>query len=40
MKKSFSFRVYREKIQFIRNEGAAGLVRLSSDADLVILLRF
>ncbi|XP_062866985.1 E3 ubiquitin-protein ligase HECW2 isoform X2 [Trichomycterus rosablanca] len=28
----------REKIQFIRNEGAAGLVRLSSDADLVILL--
>ncbi|XP_076879326.1 E3 ubiquitin-protein ligase HECW2 isoform X2 [Brachyhypopomus gauderio] len=28
----------REKVQFIRNEGAAGLVRLSSDADLVILL--
>ncbi|XP_017312394.1 E3 ubiquitin-protein ligase HECW2 isoform X2 [Ictalurus punctatus] len=28
----------REKVQFIRNEGTAGLVRLSSDADLVILL--
>uniref|UniRef100_A0AAR2LA04 HECT-type E3 ubiquitin transferase n=1 Tax=Pygocentrus nattereri TaxID=42514 RepID=A0AAR2LA04_PYGNA len=28
----------REKVQFIRNEGAAGLVRLSGDADLVILL--
>ncbi|KAF5893230.1 E3 ubiquitin-protein ligase HECW2-like [Clarias magur] len=28
----------REKVQFIRNEGAPGLVRLSSDADLVILL--
>uniref|UniRef100_A0A8B9JHM3 HECT-type E3 ubiquitin transferase n=1 Tax=Astyanax mexicanus TaxID=7994 RepID=A0A8B9JHM3_ASTMX len=28
----------REKVQFIRNEGATGLVRLSSDADLVILL--
>ncbi|XP_043916557.1 E3 ubiquitin-protein ligase HECW2 isoform X2 [Protopterus annectens] len=28
----------REKIQFIRTEGTAGLGRLSSDADLVILL--
>uniref|UniRef100_A0A8C2JRP4 E3 ubiquitin-protein ligase n=1 Tax=Cyprinus carpio TaxID=7962 RepID=A0A8C2JRP4_CYPCA len=28
----------REKVQFIRNEGASGLARLSSDADLVILL--
>ncbi|KAI5616059.1 E3 ubiquitin-protein ligase HECW2, partial [Silurus asotus] len=28
----------REKVQFIRNEGTAGLVRLSSDADLVIML--
>ncbi|KAM8806674.1 E3 ubiquitin-protein ligase HECW2 [Eudromia elegans] len=28
----------REKIQFIRTEGTAGLVRLSSDADLVMLL--
>lgn len=29
----------REKVQFIRNEGSAGLARLSSDADLVMLLR-
>uniref|UniRef100_A0A8C1QKY7 HECT-type E3 ubiquitin transferase n=2 Tax=Cyprinus carpio TaxID=7962 RepID=A0A8C1QKY7_CYPCA len=29
----------REKVQFIRNEGPTGLARLSSDADLVILLR-
>lgn len=29
----------REKIQFIRTEGTPGLVRLSSDADLVMLLR-
>ncbi|XP_066543425.1 E3 ubiquitin-protein ligase HECW2 isoform X2 [Amia ocellicauda] len=28
----------REKVQFIRSEGAPGLVRLSSDADLVMLL--
>ncbi|XP_051982606.1 E3 ubiquitin-protein ligase HECW2 isoform X5 [Xyrauchen texanus] len=28
----------REKVQFIRNDGASGLARLSSDADLVILL--
>ncbi|XP_021334623.2 E3 ubiquitin-protein ligase HECW2 isoform X1 [Danio rerio] len=28
----------REKVQFIRNEGATGLTRLSSDADLVMLL--
>nr|XP_033801984.1 E3 ubiquitin-protein ligase HECW2 isoform X2 [Geotrypetes seraphini] len=28
----------REKIQFIRTEGASGLVRLSGDADLVMLL--
>ncbi|XP_067405086.1 E3 ubiquitin-protein ligase HECW2 isoform X2 [Emydura macquarii macquarii] len=28
----------REKIQFIRTEGTPGLVRLSSDADLVMLL--
>uniref|UniRef100_A0A672NTK0 HECT-type E3 ubiquitin transferase n=1 Tax=Sinocyclocheilus grahami TaxID=75366 RepID=A0A672NTK0_SINGR len=28
----------REKVQFIRNEGPTGLSRLSSDADLVILL--
>ncbi|XP_055072400.1 E3 ubiquitin-protein ligase HECW2 [Misgurnus anguillicaudatus] len=28
----------REKVQFIRNEGATGLARLSSDADLVMLL--
>ncbi|XP_039611823.1 E3 ubiquitin-protein ligase HECW2-like isoform X1 [Polypterus senegalus] len=28
----------REKVQFIRSEGTAGLMRLSSDADLVILL--
>ncbi|XP_048049945.1 E3 ubiquitin-protein ligase HECW2 [Megalobrama amblycephala] len=28
----------REKVQFIRNEGPAGLTRLSSDADLVMLL--
>ncbi|KAK2850408.1 hypothetical protein Q7C36_009191 [Tachysurus vachellii] len=28
----------KEKVQFIRNEGAAGLARLSSDADLVMLL--
>uniref|UniRef100_A0A8C2EBT2 HECT-type E3 ubiquitin transferase n=1 Tax=Cyprinus carpio TaxID=7962 RepID=A0A8C2EBT2_CYPCA len=28
----------REKVQFIRNEGVSGLARLSSDADLVILL--
>ncbi|KAK3543333.1 hypothetical protein QTP70_018059, partial [Hemibagrus guttatus] len=28
----------KEKVQFIRNEGAAGLSRLSSDADLVMLL--
>ncbi|XP_061859032.1 E3 ubiquitin-protein ligase HECW2 isoform X3 [Colius striatus] len=28
----------REKIQFIRTEGTSGLVRLSSDADLVMLL--
>lgn len=34
------FFFYREKVQFIRNEGAAGLVRLSGDADLVILLRW
>lgn len=34
------FCIRREKVQFIRNEGAAGLVRLSSDADLVILLRW
>lgn len=31
--------VFREKVQFIRNEGASGLARLSSDADLVMLLR-
>lgn len=30
----------REKIQFIRTEGTPGLVRLSSDADLVMLLRW
>lgn len=30
---------FREKVQFIRNEGPAGLTRLSSDADLVMLLR-
>lgn len=30
---------HREKIQFIRTEGTPGLVRLSSDADLVMLLR-
>lgn len=30
----------REKIQFIRTEGTPGLVRLSSDADLVMLLRY
>ncbi|KAK1797666.1 hypothetical protein P4O66_008037, partial [Electrophorus voltai] len=29
----------KEKVQFIRNEGASGLARLSSDADLVMLLR-
>ncbi|XP_016113539.1 E3 ubiquitin-protein ligase HECW2-like [Sinocyclocheilus grahami] len=28
----------REKVQFIRNEGPTGLTRLSSDADLVMLL--
>ncbi|KAA0715784.1 E3 ubiquitin-protein ligase HECW2 [Triplophysa tibetana] len=28
----------REKVQFIRNDGASGLARLSSDADLVMLL--
>ncbi|XP_044222095.1 E3 ubiquitin-protein ligase HECW2 isoform X1 [Thunnus albacares] len=28
----------KEKVQFIRTEGASGLARLSSDADLVILL--
>uniref|UniRef100_A0A8C1JXG0 HECT-type E3 ubiquitin transferase n=1 Tax=Cyprinus carpio TaxID=7962 RepID=A0A8C1JXG0_CYPCA len=28
----------REKVQFIRNEGSTGLARLSSDADLVMLL--
>uniref|UniRef100_W5MD07 HECT-type E3 ubiquitin transferase n=1 Tax=Lepisosteus oculatus TaxID=7918 RepID=W5MD07_LEPOC len=28
----------REKVQFIRSEGAPGLARLSSDADLVMLL--
>ncbi|XP_028847053.1 E3 ubiquitin-protein ligase HECW2 [Denticeps clupeoides] len=28
----------KEKVQFIRSEGASGLARLSSDADLVILL--
>ncbi|XP_051787007.1 E3 ubiquitin-protein ligase HECW2-like isoform X3 [Erpetoichthys calabaricus] len=28
----------REKVQFIRSEGTVGLMRLSSDADLVILL--
>uniref|UniRef100_A0A8B9JLS4 HECT-type E3 ubiquitin transferase n=1 Tax=Astyanax mexicanus TaxID=7994 RepID=A0A8B9JLS4_ASTMX len=28
----------KEKVQFIRNEGASGLARLSSDADLVMLL--
>ncbi|XP_051998518.1 E3 ubiquitin-protein ligase HECW2-like [Xyrauchen texanus] len=28
----------REKVQFIRNEGPSGLTRLSSDADLVMLL--
>ncbi|XP_026127603.1 E3 ubiquitin-protein ligase HECW2-like [Carassius auratus] len=28
----------REKVQFIRNEGPTGLARLSSDADLVMLL--
>ncbi|KAJ8410608.1 hypothetical protein AAFF_G00195120 [Aldrovandia affinis] len=28
----------REKVQFIRSEGVSGLARLSSDADLVILL--
>ncbi|XP_052004538.1 E3 ubiquitin-protein ligase HECW2-like [Xyrauchen texanus] len=28
----------REKVQFIRNEGPSGLARLSSDADLVMLL--
>lgn len=31
--------VYREKVQFIRSEGVNGLARLSSDADLVMLLR-
>lgn len=31
--------INREKIQFIRTEGTPGLVRLSSDADLVMLLR-
>ncbi|MGH0152879.1 UNVERIFIED_CONTAM: hypothetical protein FKN15_026426 [Acipenser sinensis] len=29
----------REKVQFIRSEGTTGLLRLSSDADLVMLLR-
>lgn len=33
------FCLHREKIQFIRTEGTPGLVRLSSDADLVMLLR-
>lgn len=33
------FGLLREKIQFIRTEGTPGLVRLSSDADLVMLLR-
>lgn len=33
------FGLHREKIQFIRTEGTPGLVRLSSDADLVMLLR-
>lgn len=33
------FCLRREKIQFIRTEGTPGLVRLSSDADLVMLLR-
>lgn len=33
------FCINREKIQFIRTEGTPGLVRLSSDADLVMLLR-
>ncbi|XP_063070388.1 E3 ubiquitin-protein ligase HECW2 [Engraulis encrasicolus] len=28
----------KEKVQFIRNEGSSGLARLSSDADLVMLL--
>ncbi|XP_068185417.1 E3 ubiquitin-protein ligase HECW2 [Antennarius striatus] len=28
----------KEKVQFIRNEGVSGLARLSSDADLVMLL--
>ncbi|KFV42503.1 E3 ubiquitin-protein ligase HECW2, partial [Tyto alba] len=32
------FCLHREKIQFIRTEGTPGLVRLSSDADLVMLL--
>lgn len=31
--------VFREKVQFIRSEGVNGLARLSSDADLVMLLR-
>lgn len=29
----------REKIHYIRNEGAQGVEKLSCDADLVILLR-
>lgn len=36
----FFFCLKREKIQFIRTEGTPGLVRLSSDADLVMLLRY
>jgi len=38
--KMLTFLIHREKVQFIRNEGASGLARLSSDADLVILLRY
>lgn len=38
-KSFFFFSLLREKIQFIRTEGTPGLVRLSSDADLVMLLR-
>lgn len=38
--KMWTFLIYREKVQFIRNEGVSGLARLSSDADLVILLRY
>ncbi len=33
------FFCFREKVQLIRNEGATRLARLSSDADLVMLLR-